>query len=92
MPDYHRSPKEISLLAQEKNKHRRRWQRTRNPAKSAFNRAADKLHCDMQAFCRRCWELTVTKMTDAEPSNLSVYRVLTYLQSRRKVRDLAVCL
>ena len=42
-PDYQRIPEEVSQLACERNRLRRRWQRTRDPAeKAAFNRASGK--------------------------------------------------
>ena len=60
-PDYQRIPEEVSQLACERNRLRRRWQRTRDPTdKDAFNRASGKLRRDMLAFPRRNWELAVT--------------------------------
>ena len=62
-PDYQRIPEEVSQLACERNRLRRRWQRTRDPAdKAAFNRATGKLCRDMLAFSRRNWELAVAQM------------------------------
>lgn len=84
-PDYHRIPEPISNLASEKNRLRRRWQRTRDPAdKAAFNRTAGKLRRELQAFRRTCWEYAVSRVADSPEEDASAWRIPTALTGKKR--------
>ena len=83
-PHYQRIPDEVSLIACERNRLRRRWQRTRDPAdKAAFNRATGKLRRDLQSFRRRCWELAVAEM-DGPAEDRNPWRIPSALTGKRR--------
>lgn len=79
----------ICIFGQEKIRFWKRWQRTRCPSDmSVFNRTDGKLSREM-ALRRRCWELTVTGMTDVEPGDPLLYRVLTGKRSCPRIKGIA---